>query len=194
MIPLTASATTSGSSVRGAIGHRQRVRLQLQGSERGDGRTHHHNTPNVKSRIVRIYYPFHPLSGRELEVFTSSRHVAGAVTVKDLRGNRLKVPSWMLVPEAAKIAVSTDPTVSARALLLLTELLAFSIDDGVSPEGTNFHKEERRETARIATRGAARGSRSRNSIRSQSTRDVGGAHDHNDHRCLPATQTRRDER
>jgi hypothetical protein len=116
------------------------------------------------------------------------------VTVEDPRGNRLKVPSWMLVPEAAKIALSTDATVSARALLLLTELLAFSIDDSVPPERTNLQKEERRESARIATRGSARGARSRNSLRSQSTRDVGGADDHSDHRLLPATQTRRDER
>ena len=116
------------------------------------------------------------------------------MTVEDPRGNRLKVPSWMLVPEAAKIAVSTDPTLSARALLLLTELLAFSIDDSVPQERNNFHKEERRETARIATRGSARRARSRNSTRSQSTRDVGGADDHSDHRRLPATQTRRDER
>ena len=120
--------------------------------------------------------------------------MAGAVTVEDPRGNRLKVPSWMLVPEAEKIALSTDPTLSARALLLLTELLAFSIDDSVPPERTNFHKEERRETARITARGSARGSRPRNSLRPQSTRDVGGADDHSDHRRLPATQTRRDER
>jgi len=167
--------------------------LESHSADVDDG-THHHNTPNVKSKTVRVYYPFHPLYGRELEVFTSSRHVAGAVTVMDPLGNRLKVPSWMLAPEAAKIAVSTDATVSARALMVLTELLEFSIDDSVSPEGTNFHKEERRETARIATRGPARGSRSRNSARSKSTRGAGGAHDHSDHRRLSATQTRRDER
>jgi hypothetical protein len=45
------------------------------------------------------------------------------VTVDDPTGHRLKIPSWMLSPEAERYRLSDEATISPRALLWLSELL-----------------------------------------------------------------------
>ena len=86
-----------------------------------------HTTPSVKYGAVKVYYRFHPLHGQE--VFRTAQDRDGAVTVKDPAGNRLKIPMWMLAPDAGRFKLSPQATLSVSALLLLLELLhPFSSD------------------------------------------------------------------
>jgi len=72
--------------------------------------------------MVVVHYPFHPLHGQELQVFVSARSPDGAVTVEDANQKRLKIPRWMVVPDAAGCQVEERPTIHAAALLQLAEL------------------------------------------------------------------------
>lgn len=45
------------------------------------------------------------------------------VTVVDPSGATLKIPAWMLSPQASRPALSAEATISPRALLELEELL-----------------------------------------------------------------------
>lgn len=47
----------------------------------------------------------------------------GAVTVRDPRGQRLKVPCWMLREEAAQVALSTGSVVAVTALLSICSMI-----------------------------------------------------------------------
>lgn len=69
-----------------------------------------------------MHYPFHPLHGQQLQVFVSARSSDGAVTVEDANQKRLKIPRWMVLPDAAECRVDDAPTVHATALLQLAEL------------------------------------------------------------------------
>ena len=55
---------------------------------------------------VTVYYPFHPLHNRCLEVVAWPRQVTQAITVRHPDGNTLKVPRWMLQPDAARFRLS----------------------------------------------------------------------------------------
>lgn len=70
-----------------------------------------------------MYYPFHPLQGCELNVIDKPKKEDGAVTVIAPDGARLKIPVWMVSPQAAQIELSEKAEVSARALLELVHLL-----------------------------------------------------------------------
>jgi len=50
----------------------------------------------------------------------------GAVSVIDKSGRRLKIPIWMLSPEAAGTAISEQIHLSKEALLSLASLLSLS--------------------------------------------------------------------
>ena len=76
-----------------------------------------------------MYYPFHPLNGLELAVVCKSRIGDGAVTVADPEGIRLKIPVWMVSPQAAQIELSEKAEISARALLELVYLMAPFFED-----------------------------------------------------------------
>ena len=69
-----------------------------------------------------VYYPFHPLRGQELRVFVRSRSPDGTVTVEDAKQKRLKIPLWMVAPDAAESKVTKTPALDAQALLQLIEL------------------------------------------------------------------------
>ena len=69
-----------------------------------------------------MHYPFHPLHGQELQVFVRSRSPDGTVTVEDANQKRLKIPLWMVAPDAAESKVTAAPTLDAQALLELVEL------------------------------------------------------------------------
>jgi hypothetical protein len=71
---------------------------------------------------VYVYYPFHPLNGRELRVFVAARSPDGAVTVEDEKQKRLKIPLWMVAADAARLELVDAPTLNAEALLRLVEL------------------------------------------------------------------------
>jgi hypothetical protein len=77
---------------------------------------------------VCVHYPFHPLHGRELPVFVSARSPDGAVTVEDEKQMRLKIPLWMVTPDAARFALQDTPTLDAGALLRLVELWQLHCD------------------------------------------------------------------
>ncbi len=76
-----------------------------------------------------MYYPFHPLNGLELAVVCKSRKGDGAVTVADPKGISLKIPVWMVSPQAAQIELSEKAEISARALLELVYLMAPFFED-----------------------------------------------------------------
>ncbi len=76
-----------------------------------------------------MYYPFHPLNGLELAVVCKSRKRDGAVTVADPKGISLKIPVWMVLPEAAQIELSEKAEISVRALLELVHLLEQFFED-----------------------------------------------------------------
>jgi len=52
---------------------------------------------------VTVHYPFHPLHKRCLDVVAWPRQAANAATVQHPDGKTLKIPLWMLQPEAARL-------------------------------------------------------------------------------------------
>ena len=87
-----------------------------------EGATNLRHTTVVSTVVV--FYPFHPLHGRTLDVACAPRDGDGAVTVIDVTGLRLKIPSWMLSPTAAEHRLSERAEVGSRALLCLARLVA----------------------------------------------------------------------
>ncbi len=76
-----------------------------------------------------MYYPFHPLQGCELNVINKPKKEDGAVTVIAPDGASLKIPIWMVSPQAAQIELSEKAEISARALLELVHLMAPFFED-----------------------------------------------------------------
>jgi len=76
----------------------------------------------IRSKVT-VYYPFHPHVGRELEIVHRPRGADAPVTVVDPNGATLKVPAWMLLPQAARHELRTEATIAARGLLELDGLL-----------------------------------------------------------------------
>jgi len=77
--------------------------------------------------MVKVHYRFHPLHGQELEVACRPGRDAGLVTVIDPEGVRLKIPGWMLLPEAARHSLSSEAAISDRALLGLCDLIGIEL-------------------------------------------------------------------
>jgi len=107
---------------------------------------------------VTVYYPFHPLHLRQLDLAGKARLGDGAVTVVDPSGMRLKIPLWMTTRQAGGYEVSPEPEISARALLELTVLLALAEEDpapggSLSETGARPGKREGRETTPVRVRG-----------------------------------------
>ena len=73
--------------------------------------------------MVKVHYRFHPLHGQELEVACRPGRDGSRVTVIDPEGVRLKIPDWMLLPEAARHSLSSEAAISDRALLRLCDLI-----------------------------------------------------------------------
>ena len=95
-----------------------------------------------------VYYPFHPLCGRELRIFVAARSPDGAVTVEDVRRKRLKIPLWMVATNAGRFELTDAPTIDGHALLQLVELSALHCDK-LSVLGTCPQRESRHETALV---------------------------------------------
>ena len=74
-----------------------------------------------------MFYPFHPLHGLELEVVCRPKSAVGAITVFDPQGKRLKIPSWMVSPQASGYQLSERAEICTRALIALTNLLETTI-------------------------------------------------------------------
>lgn len=87
-----------------------------------------------------VFYPFHPWAGRTLRVIAWPRQEDGAATLA-LEGHAdLKVPRWMLKPDAAQFAVNEQALLSRQALTAVIDLLAradFSAGLQSSPESAH---------------------------------------------------------
>lgn len=73
-------------------------------------------------RVV-VHYRFHPFHGIDLKAVTVPRTKDGVIIVEHPPGNRLKIPRWMLSPEAAEMTLSEQASISLPALLALVDLL-----------------------------------------------------------------------
>ena len=72
---------------------------------------------------VTVYYTFHPLHDRTLRTICRPRDLAVSVTVMDDAGHRLKIPAWMLSPEATHYQLSDQPIFAVSALQALLGLM-----------------------------------------------------------------------
>ena len=83
---------------------------------------------------VTVHYPFHPLVHHQLQVIRWPRLNSGATTVQHPDGNTIKIPIWMLQPEAAQFERQSRIELSGSALLSLVDLLASASSTKVNPE------------------------------------------------------------
>jgi hypothetical protein len=87
---------------------------------------------------VMVHYPFHPLVHQHLKVVSWPRNSIGATTVQHPDGNTIKIPVWMLQPEAAQLALQSQIELSSKVLLSLVDLLASlssrKVSSGRQPE------------------------------------------------------------
>lgn len=79
-----------------------------------------------------MYYPFHPLHGHELRVTSHPHNPELPVTVVDETGFGLRIPAWMVAPEAAHYQLADQATLDAQTLRALAALLMPLLDDGMS--------------------------------------------------------------
>lgn len=70
-----------------------------------------------------VFYPFHPLHGYRLRVLRRPAKSDSAVTVVDPIGKRLKIPTWMLLPEASRAEIASGAYLSRDSLLSLVQCL-----------------------------------------------------------------------
>src|SRR5437660_10408401 len=84
------------------------------------------------SLIATMYYPFHPMQGRELRVTSRSRNPELPVTVVDENGTGLRLPAWMVAPEAAHYQLAEQATIDVQTLRALAALLIPLLDDGLA--------------------------------------------------------------
>ena len=72
---------------------------------------------------MTVHYPFHPLHNRRLDVVIWPRQPHNAVTVKHPDGQSLKIPLWMLQPDAADFRLREQVELPASILLALVDML-----------------------------------------------------------------------
>ena len=99
-----------------------------------DDVTRAHNTLSADATNVQVLYPFHPLHGASLQLIRRPKRGDGAVTVLDINGRRLKIPTWMLSAEAADTKIAEQAYLSKHALQSLADLLAIRL-----PTEDNVH-------------------------------------------------------
>ncbi len=80
---------------------------------------------------MTVYYPFHPLHGHELNVACRPRNPVLPVTVVDEADTGLRIPAWMLAPEAAHYQLAEHATLDAQTLRALAALLMPLLNDGM---------------------------------------------------------------
>jgi hypothetical protein len=98
---------------------------------------------------VTVYYPFHPLNNRSLEVIAWPRRSAMAATVQHPDGNAVKIPLWMLQPEAARFHLSEQVELSSSALRALVDLLTLH---SCSKVNTHNHQEQTHAASHVRIR------------------------------------------
>ena len=95
--------------------YRTHLRAQLRGN--AGSNKHHQKTMGL---AITVYYPFHPLQGRTLQVLNKAEKT---VTVLDAIEQGLKVPVWMTDPQASRHIIDEKPEIDVFALLSLSELM-----------------------------------------------------------------------
>ena len=103
---------------------RERDRRRRARNEHGGDDTHAHSTLSAETTHVHVFYRFHPLCSTTLQIVRRPKRGDGAVSVIDQTGRRLKIPAWMLSPEAAGTVISEQIHLSKEALLSLVSLLS----------------------------------------------------------------------
>ena len=84
---------------------------------RDDGVQARIGAPATKKTIsskITVFYPFHPLHGRELEVDCRPKKGAGSLTIVDPDGVRMKIPSWMTMPQAENYRLTDHAAICPR--------------------------------------------------------------------------------
>jgi len=72
---------------------------------------------------IRVYYPFHPFCGCELEAVFKPKRFDGAMTIIAPDGKSLKIPSWMVLPQSSQFKILENAEISTRALLSLSNFI-----------------------------------------------------------------------
>ncbi len=98
---------------------------------------------------VTVHYPCHPLANHCLKVIVWPRRLTTAVTVQHPDGSAVKVPLWMVRPEAAGFRLGEQAVLSSEALIAVVDLLAVHSSSTVAK---NPHREPTHEADRVATR------------------------------------------
>ena len=109
----------------------ERFRRQESRSECGDETTAAHNTLSADTTHVRVFYPFHPLYGYRLRVSRIAKRGDCAASVIDPAGKRLKIPVWMLLPQAADLKLHDQAHLSREALLNVSSLVGTPPTTGI---------------------------------------------------------------
>jgi len=102
---------------------------------------------NASVSRIKVYYPFHPYYGQELEVVYKPNPQEGTVTVYVKDRNHQKIPLWMVDPKASEYKLSDQAYIHFKALLSLKELIPISCRVLYnSPQRVPFKRGEYHET------------------------------------------------
>ena len=124
-------ARRSGGDTAPTVCHQARCPRRAGHNADGGDNNYRHNTISL---TATIYYPFHPMQGRELRVTSRSRNPELPVTVVDETGTGLRLPAWMVAPEAAHYHLADQATLDVQTLRALAALLIPLLDDGLEGE------------------------------------------------------------
>lgn len=78
----------------------------------------------------------------------------GAVTVEDAKQTRLKIPLWMVAPNAARFELADSPTLDVQTLLGLAELCELLCNE--LPVSDTHAQKESRHAATLVDKGGGR--------------------------------------
>jgi hypothetical protein len=154
---------------------------QERRSADADGAIVTHNTLSTDATHVQVFYPFHSLYGYSLRVLRRPKRGEGAVLVLDSAGKRLKIPVWMLLPEAAHFKITEQAHLSKESLLHLTLLFqqwnALGDSDNLLPPSIDGGKKGHHAAATTVTpKPNRRGTRARRGDSKSRTGRSDGAH------------------
>jgi hypothetical protein len=143
-----------------------------------DGAIVKHNTLSADATHVQVFYPFHPLHGYSLRISRRPKRGDGAVSVIDPVGKRLKIPVWMLLSDAAAIAIAEKACLNRESLLNLTSLLERHSGAGNSDNLLQTSADECKgdHDAAVTTLGPDKNRRGHRARRSGGARRTGQSH------------------
>jgi len=77
---------------------------------------------------IKIYYPFHPLHGSELELHGSSSKKSDTYLVNASDNFCKQIPKWMTEEEASSYSTSPFPLIGISAIQKLIELIELTFE------------------------------------------------------------------